>query len=321
MSLGEAWAGRPMRVLEVGDSVIQLRFLPDGRRLLAGLATEKGVVSFDLCSLAGGGRTRLKLPQMDLKPWWDPAYGNVASVHPSGEWCYVAWAGGLFSFHTADGSPRRPVQAGVWADQIALSPGGDRLLAAGATLAGPPQQLSAVAVAAAGDAVVWQRVPQPVSPRPLRLAGFLPDGERFVTVDDAVRVRTFATGDEQAAGRHRPAGTEQAQLSPDGRHLGMFGYSSMYLFDMTALGKPRRIAGSSNYGNFVSFAFHPAGRALAVIHGGPTLVKLYDVATLRLVHKYDWKLGPLGCVTFSPDGMLGAAGSQDGRVLVWDVDE
>jgi WD40 repeat protein len=305
-----------MRVLEVGDSVIQLRFLPDGRGLLAGVASEKGVVNFDLCSLAGGARTRLKLPRLEFQVSRDSQYSNAAAVHPSGAWCYVAWSGRLFSCRTADGSPR-PVPGGVRAHQVALSPAGDRLLAAQATLAGH-RQLSALTVAAAGDAVVWQQVP----PRGISLAGFLPDGERFVTVDDAVRVRTFATGDQQVAGRHRPAGTEQAQLSPDGRHLGMVGYSSMYLFDMTALGKPRRIASSSgNYGNFVSFAFHPNGRTLAVIHGGPTLVKVYDLGTLRLVHKYNWKLGPLGCVTFSPDGTLGAVGSKDGRVLVWDVDE
>lgn len=72
--------------------------------------------------------------------------------------------------------------------------------------------------------------------------------------------------------------------------------------------------------HFVSFAFHPDGRTLAVIHGGPTLLKVYDLATLRLARTYRWKLGPLGAVTFSPDGMRGAVGSRDGRILLWDVD-
>jgi WD40 repeat protein len=304
-----------MRVLEVGGSVFQLRFLPGGRALLAGVASEKGAVSFQLCALAGGARTPLQLPPLEIPSWWNSGKGNAAAVHPSGEWCYVAWSGHLFCCRTADGSAR-PVPAGARAHQVALAPAGDRLLAAQSTAFGH-KQLSALTVAAAGDAVVWQQVP----PRPFTLAGFLPGGERFVTVDNAVRVHTFAAGDEVAAGRHRPAGIHQPQLSPDGRHLGMVGYSSMYLFDMTALGKPRRITGSTNYGNFVGFAFHPGGRTLAVIHGGPTLLKVYDLATLRLVHKYNWKLGPLGCVTFSPDGMLGAVGSQDGRILVWDVDE
>ncbi len=307
-----------MRVLEVGDGVIQLRFLPDGRGLLAAVASEKDVARFELWPLGAGPRTRLRLPRLGADAWWDSRLGNLA-VHPSGGWCYVAWAERLYSFRTADGSPRR-VPADVPADQVALSPAGDRLLAVQSGMSGA-KQLSALTTAAPGDALVGQWALATASPRWLRLAGFLPGGERFVTVEDVVRVRAFASGDEIAAGRHRPAGTELAQLSPDGRHLGMFGYSSMYLFDMTALGKPRRIGGSSNAGDFVSFAFHPGGRRLAVIHGGPTLVKVYDLETLRLVQKYNWKLGPLGCVTFSPDGTLGAVGSNDGRILVWDVDE
>jgi WD40 repeat protein len=40
-----------------------------------------------------------------------------------------------------------------------------------------------------------------------------------------------------------------------------------------------------------------------------------------VVHKWNWKLGPLRSVAYSPDGTLGAAGSEDGRVVVWDVDQ
>jgi WD40 repeat protein len=304
-----------MYVLETGARVIQLRFLPDGRGLVAGLASSDGAVNFDVLTLPGGGRVRLPLPRLALASWEKSGYGNAVAVHPSGAWCYVAWGDRLFSFHTADGTPR-PVPDGVPAQQVALAPAGDRLLAAQSFWNGP-KQLSALTVAAGDDAVVWRQA----LPRAFRLAGFLPDGERFVTVEDVVRVRAFATGDEQGAGRHRPAGTEQAQVSPDGRHVAMVGYSSMYVFDLTALRKPRRIASSSgNFGNFVSFAFHPDGRTLAVIHGGPTLVKVYDVATLRQTRTYRWKLGPLGCVAFSPDGMLGAAGSRDGRIVLWDVE-
>jgi hypothetical protein len=305
-----------MYVLDAGGSVIQLRFLPDGRRLLAGVASPKGAVTFGVWTLPGGGLVRLPLPALDIQAWWHSGYGSATAVHPSGEWCYLAWAGRLFSFRTADGSPR-PLPKGVRAHQVVLSPRGDRLLAAQVTIAGQ-SQLSALTVDTAGDAVVWKKVP----PKPVRLAGFLPDGERFVALEDVVRIRSFATGDEQAAGRVRPGGAHQPQLSPDGRHLGAVGYSNMYLFDTATLGKPRKIASSSgNFGNFVSYAFHPGGRTLAVIHGGPTLVKLYDLETLQRTQAFAWKLGPLESVAFSPDGTLGAAGARDGRIVVWDVDE
>jgi WD40 repeat protein len=304
-----------MLVLQAGDSVIRLQFLPGGRRLLAWLLSADTVVSLDVWTLPDGGRVRLPLPRLDVNSWWNSAYqGNAVAVHPSGESCYVAWDGQLFSFCLADGTPRL-VPEGVRAHQAALSPCGDRLLAADLTHG--RKQLAALTADASGCKVVWCR-PQP--PQFRHVAGFLPDGERFVTVADVVRVSTFATGEEQAATRYPTGHAYQPQLSPDGRHLGVVGYSSMYLFDTAGLGKPRRISSTQNYGNFVSFAFHPDGRTLAVIHGGPTLVKIYDLGTLQLVGKYNWKLGPLGCVAFSPDGMLGAAGSRDGRIVLWDLD-
>jgi WD40 repeat protein len=95
----------------------------------------------------------------------------------------------------------------------------------------------------------------------------------------------------------------------------------MYVWDLTTLAEPGKIGGSGNFGDFRSCAIHPNGKTMAVIHGGPTLVKVYDLGTLKQVHKWTWKLGPLRSVAYSPDGTLGAAGSDDGRVVVWDVDE
>jgi WD40 repeat protein len=304
-----------MLVLQAGDSVIRLQFLPDGRRLLAWLLSAQRVVNLDVWTLPAGGRVRLPVPRLGVDSWWNSAFqGHAVAVHPSGESCYVAWEGQLFAFRTTDGTPQ-PVPEGVRANQAILSPGGDRLLAADLTHG--RRQLAALTVDASGDTVVWRR-PQP--PQFRHVAGFLPDGERFVTISDRVCINRFATGDEQAATRYPAGHAYQPQLSPDGRHLGVIGYGSMYLFDTAALGKPRRITSTRTYGNFISFAFHPDGRTLAVIHGGPTLVKIYDLETLRLVRKYNWKLGPLASVAFSPDGMLGAAGSRDGRIVLWDVD-
>jgi WD40 repeat protein len=152
------------------------------------------------------------------------------------------------------------------------------------------------------------------------LAGFLPDGNRFVTVEDVVRIRRVADGEVLASGRHKIAGAAQPHVSADGKFLGTFGYTSMYVVDLETFAKPRRISGTGSFGNFVSFAFRPDSRSMAVIHGGPTLVKNYDLATLAQTHIFKWKLGPLGALTFSPDGLLGAAGSADGRIVLWDVD-
>ncbi len=308
-----------MDVLRVGDSVIQLRFLPDGRRLLVRIESDDRALSYDVLTLPGGERVPLQLPRRCFGDWDNPRRGNAVAVHPSGEWCYVAWGGRLFAFHTADGTPR-PAPADVKAHQVVLSPNGERLVAAYVGRGRASQHLYALTADAAGAAVVWDRA-MPASFR--HVAGFLSDGERFVTVEEQIRIRAFASGDEQAAVRYPAGHATQPQLSPDGRRLGVIGYGSMYVYDTAPLSKSRRLAGTNrgqSFGNFVSFAFHPDGRTLAVIHGGPTLLKVYDVATLRLTRMYRWKLGPLGCVAFSADGMLGAVGSRDGRILIWDVD-
>jgi WD40 repeat protein len=307
-----------MQVIEVGNCVFQLRFLPDSRRLVVGTADTDRRVTFEVLSLPGGERVRLVVPRANLDSWWyDAGYGNAIAPHPGGETCSIAWAGNLYAFRTADGE-RLPVPEEVRAHQVILSPGGERLIAAHRT--NSEWEILAVKTGPDGGSVVWRKATRKDFIYP-QVAGFLPDGERFVTLDGAVRIRSFATGEELATGRHKPRGTQQPQISPDGRYLAALGYGNMYVFDPITLAKPRKIGGTATFGDFRSVAIHPGGEMMAVIHGGPTLVKVYNLGTLARVRTFQWKLGPLRSVAFSPDGCLGAAGSDDGRIVVWDVDE
>ncbi|MBX9582796.1 MAG: WD40 repeat domain-containing protein [Gemmataceae bacterium] len=310
-----------MNILQAGGGVVILRFLPDGRRLLAGVSSpgpgpEQDTAGFVVLPVAGGGPVRLDLPPLPLRAWWCAAEnGNAVAVQPDGDRCWVAWNDGLHACRTADGR-RLTGTAGVSAHHLASSPDGKRVLAANrphngqrwlTTLATPPAKSKPV------------KRPLPDTYR--HLIGFLPDGERVVVLDgDRVRVRTVESDDDLASAKFPSRLAYYPTISPDGRHLGIAGYSSFYLYDLPDLGKPRRIKASKNFGDFRAFAFHPDGRTLAVIHGGPTLVKLYDLETLKPTDKLSWKLGPLRTVAYSPDGGLGAAGSNDGRIVVWDVD-
>jgi len=298
-----------MHVLESGDGVTGLRFLPDGRRLLAAVASEDGQAGIDVWTLPQGDRVRMPLPTPGK--WGDV---NAVAIHPSGESCYVAWEGRLLAFRTDDG---RPLPApDVAAHQVIVSPSGDRLVVARFHYGN--HEIRALETNGESGQVIWNATSEEWFHH---LAGFFPDGERLVTVDDAaVRIRAAADNQELAKTRFPANSVHHPLLSPDGQYLGVSGYTSMYVYETAQLGKPRRISGSQAFGNFISFAFHPDGGTLAVIHGGPTLVKMYDLATMKLVHKLNWRLGPLQCVTFSPDGSLGAAGSQKGRIVLWDVD-
>jgi WD40 repeat protein len=70
---------------------------------------------------------------------------------------------------------------------------------------------------------------------------------------------------------------------------------------------------------FTGLAFHPSGRYLAATNNDET-VKLYDTQSWELAKTYTWDIGRMRSIAFSPDGTLAAAGSDTGKVVVWDVD-
>jgi WD40 repeat protein len=76
---------------------------------------------------------------------------------------------------------------------------------------------------------------------------------------------------------------------------------------------------NDNRKEFTGLAFHPSGRYLAATSNDAT-VKLYDTTTWTLAEAYNWTIGRLRSVAFSPDGMLAAAGGDKGKIVVWDVD-
>lgn len=305
-----------MQVLEVGNNVVLLRFLPDNRRLAVVTADDQRKVTFQVMSLSGGERVQLYVPDAELDAWWYHAwYGNAIEIHPNGESCYLAWGGRLYCFRTVDGESL-PTPRELPANQVILGLDGERLVV-GFRSHGASPEISGLTADARGGSILWRKTP---AKEFAQVAGFLPDGERFVTIEEVVRIRSFATGDQLAIGRTKPVGSQQPRISRDGRYLAAMGYGNMYFWDLTTLEKPRKIGGSSNFGDFRSFAFHPGGNTVAVIHGAPTLIKLYEIESLKCIQKWNWKLGPLQSVAFSPDGTLGAAGSNDGRVVVWDVD-
>jgi WD40 repeat protein len=66
-------------------------------------------------------------------------------------------------------------------------------------------------------------------------------------------------------------------------------------------------------------AVHPNGTVACSRNNGT--VCLWDIQKCELVRVLDWKVGKLVSVAFSPDGSIGAAGTDAGQVVVWDVDE
>lgn len=66
--------------------------------------------------------------------------------------------------------------------------------------------------------------------------------------------------------------------------------------------------------------FSPDGRLVRTVSGDGTH-RVFDRATGRQVRALDFGLGGLMAMALSPDGLTMAAGTADGRIAVWDVDD
>jgi WD40 repeat protein len=157
---------------------------------------------------------------------------------------------------------------------------------------------------------------------------FLPGGSRFLTTgNDAGHVLSAVSAFDSTAGTlcvtyptcpfQQPA--QGVVCSPSGESIVVRLNHALGLWSANDPTQPPRVIRNDNTKHFTGIAFHPSGRYLAATSNDAT-VKLYDTETWQVAKTYTWNVGRMRSVAFSPDGTLAAAGSDSGKVVVWDLD-
>jgi WD40 repeat protein len=113
-------------------------------------------------------------------------------------------------------------------------------------------------------------------------------------------------------------GIRLLSVSEDGKRVAAVdpgGQRSCFVWDLTN-GKERTLAESAS--GFSAIAFAPDGKTLALgeADGG---VIVWDVATEKLVRKYEGHHAAATHLAWTPDGKVLASSSADGSVLLWDT--
>jgi WD40 repeat protein len=163
----------------------------------------------------------------------------------------------------------------------------------------------------------WQRVSRAVvGDQPYRLCP-CPDGLLVVGTDHGTYLFDPVKSEKvRDIGWHLnfvPA----VAVSGDGKMLAVAAGMDLVLHD---LARSSRLAATRSAGRkqLTDVAFHPSGRFLLASSNNQT-VRVYDLALAELA-SFDWEVGPVRRVAFSPDGMTAAAAGKTGRVVLWDFD-
>jgi WD40 repeat protein len=148
---------------------------------------------------------------------------------------------------------------------------------------------------------------------------FSPDGRQLAAghPDGAVSRWDFASGRPLPGVKGKKRGrvpVHRLAFGADGSTLAVAVGPAVTLFD-TQAGASRATLGHEEA--VLDLAFHPGGQVLATVCGDG-VARFWDAAG-EPSEQFDWEIGALSAVAFSPDGCTCAAGGEEGQVVRWDV--
>jgi WD40 repeat protein len=314
-----------MRVFDLGrkPAVWRVEFSPDGTMLVASTDVAPRVFN-----VATGEHVVLTNTY-----FWN---GTHASFHPSGRWLIGTGIGRggplIHDFQTGESFREDGERYEI--HQAAFTADGKMVLYSGAPYGGTEQLVcrSWKDNGRLGPGWVVPLDPDADFPHEGNNGlAVLADGNRFITTDYSPRIggrlvlRSLATGHPLA---HAYFPTSKGKgpglaVAPDDAFVVAHAKNVLHIWPAIEPGA-KHLPDSWEIENpelkhYTGLAFHPSGRYLAAASNDAT-VKFYDTTTWAVAHTFSWTIGQMRSIAFSRDGTLAAAGSDTGKVVLWDVD-
>jgi WD40 repeat protein len=170
---------------------------------------------------------------------------------------------------------------------------------------------------------LWRAGERCSAPAISRDCGFVAAEERIEDVAGrprgAIAVRDGGSGKQLVSIPTDPASpVQQLAFTADGSKLLVrTDDRTVRIFD-AATGAPAGELVHPRRPYVTAIAVHPSGPVACARTDGP--VTFWDAEKREQLRTLDWKVGKLVSVAFAPDGALAAAGTEDGKIVVWDVD-
>ena len=147
----------------------------------------------------------------------------------------------------------------------------------------------------------------------------LPDGATLLTYSsrsNELRLWNLRTGAPVGALAPNGPDINPCALASDGTAFAVGRNRSIWVYDVPARALQHKMKFEKDIRNL---AFHPGARLLASASTN-SVVTFWDAVAGRQVGQFDWRIGKVESLCFSPDGLTCAAGGGGGRFAVFDVD-